>query len=105
MESEFNEDELRMLDEAASIREESIQKVEETYNRSPNMTKQEYDHEVSKNILEASRSLGKSIAVVSKKMKDKAIENGDYMRAKAISRSKNSIGHLIRKAMDEKTRA
>ena len=109
MAEEFNEDELRMLDEAAvacrslmqsSIREESIQKAEEIYQRSPDMTIDEYDSAVSENILDISRSLGKSVVSVAKKMKDKAIESGDDYRARAVTRSQNSIGYLVRKGVD-----
>jgi len=85
--------------EEQKILDEASQAAEEVFSRSPQMTRDEYDHVVAKEVLDRSSNLGQSIAKTAKRMKDRALKDGDEFRAKAINRSKNSIGYLVREAL------
>ena len=66
------------------------------------MTKEDYLHLVALQVLEKSSKLGQSVAKTAAAMKDRAIQDGDEFRAKAINKSKNSVGYMIREAVKNK---
>ena len=88
---------------SSQIIEEARQAADEVYKsrKKKPMTKEEYNGIVARQVFQKTRTLGSNLAATSKLMKERALEAGDEYRAKAINKSKDSVGFMIREVISK----
>ena len=94
------------MNQGLSPRELAIQMTEEIFTRNPYMTSEQYSSLLAENLLSISKEKGIPLDNVAQHMKDKAIQEGDYVRADGVRMAKGkarkgSLGELLSDLVSE----